>query len=55
MKKYLIEWGTDYCDDFPERNDEEIIEAETETEAIEKFESLKIPKAIIYKVKELNE
>lgn len=37
MKKFLIEWETDYCDDFPERSGECVIEAETEDEAAQKF------------------
>lgn len=47
MKKYTIEWETDFCDNFPETNGSCTVEAETEKEAIEKFKALKKPKAII--------
>ena len=47
MKKFLIEWETDYCDSFPEQWGQEIIEAENEDEAIQKFNDLKIRKACI--------
>ena len=52
MKKWLIEWETDYCDDFPEKSGDCVIDAETEKEAAERFNSLKIPKAIITNIKE---
>lgn len=52
MKKYIITWETDYCDNFPERSGETPIEAESEKEAIEKFKELKIPKANILDVSE---
>ena len=42
MKKFLIEWETDFCDNFPERMGEHVIEAENENEAIRKFNALKI-------------
>lgn len=47
MKKFLIEWETDYCDSFPEQSGQEIIEAETEDEALKKFYALKIRKACV--------
>lgn len=50
MKKYLIYWGTDYCEDYPERTGVDEIEAETEEEAEKKFYDLKIPKAIAYRI-----
>lgn len=37
MKKYLIEWETCYCEDFPEKMGEYIVEAENEKEAIKDF------------------
>lgn len=52
MKKYIIFWGTDYCDIFTERSGETCIEAESEEEAIKKFYDLKIPKANIFEVVE---
>ena len=52
MKKYLIEWETDFCDNFPERSGECVVEAETEKEAAEKFYDLKIPKSIIMNIQE---
>lgn len=52
MKKYIIFWGTDYCDDFPERTGEIVIEANSKEEAEEKFYELKKPKAIIYNITE---
>lgn len=55
MRKYLIYWGTDYCDNFTERTGIEEIEAETEEEAEKKFSDLKIPKAIIYRIEKETE
>lgn len=52
MKKYLIEWETDYCDNFPERSGETIIEAETENEAAQKFYKTSISKAVIIGIHE---
>ena len=34
MKRFYIEWETDFCDSFPERRGSVEIEAENETEAI---------------------
>lgn len=53
MKKYLIYWGTDYCEDYPERTGIDEIEAETEEEAEKKFYDRKIPKAIAYRIIEI--
>lgn len=53
MKKFLIEWETDFCDNFPEKTGDRIIEAETEDEAIRKFNALKIQKACISRVEEV--
>ena len=47
MKKYTIEYETDFCDNFPEISGSCTVEAETEKEAIEKFRALKKPKTII--------
>lgn len=53
MKKFLIEWETDFCDNFPERMGDHIIEAETEEEAVKKFNALKIQKACVSRVEEV--
>lgn len=53
MKTFSIEWGTDFCEDFPDRFDFTEIEAETEEEAVQKFRDLKIYKSIIYRVQEV--
>lgn len=37
MKTYLIEWETCFCEDFPERQGEMIVEAETEEDAAKQF------------------
>lgn len=52
MKLFEIEWETDFCEDYPERRGETLIEAETEEEAIKKFKALKIQKAIIFNIYE---
>lgn len=54
MKKFLIEWETDYCDDFPERRGEYIIEAENEQEAANKFYLMSFSKAVIINITERN-
>ena len=54
MKKYLIEWETDYCDNFPERSGETIIEAANEDEAAQRFYETKLIKACILRVSEVN-
>ena len=54
MKKFLIEWETDYCDDFPERRGEYIIEAENEEEAAKKFNLMSFKKAVIINITERN-
>ena len=50
MKKYIIFWETDYCDDFPEKSGDCVIEAMSEDEAIKKFNEIKIPKASIIEI-----
>lgn len=52
MKKYLIEWETDFCEDFPERQGESIIEAENEEEAAKKFN---VFHAVIFNIREVKE
>ena len=52
MKRFLIEWETDFCEDFPEMSGEVLIEAETEEEAVKKFYALKIPASVIINVEE---
>lgn len=47
MKKYLIDWETDYCDNFPEKSGTNAIMADTKEEAIKKFNDLRIPKAVV--------
>lgn len=53
--KYIIYWGTDFCDDFTERTGIEEIEAGSEDEAIKKFNALKIQKANIYRIEKETE
>lgn len=53
MKKWLIEWETDYCDCFPERSGECVIEAETEQEAIQKFRKGSVTKSFITDITEV--
>ena len=53
MKKYIIFWETDFCDNFPERMGDVEIEADSEDEAIKKFNELKIQKAIIHRIDEV--
>lgn len=55
MKKYIIFWETDFCDNFPERMGDVEIEAESEDEAIKKFNALKIQKGNIYRIDEVTE
>ena len=55
MKKWLIEWETDYCENFPERSGECVIEAETEDEATEKFYKNSVSKQIIIGIHEIEE
>lgn len=54
MKEFLIEWETDYCEDFPERSGEYIIQAENEQDARTKFNSMSCSKAIIINITERN-
>lgn len=37
MKKFLIEWETCYCEDYPEKQGSYITEAENEHEAAKTF------------------
>lgn len=55
MKKWLIEWETDYCDKFPELSGETVIEAENEVEAVQKFTANSLSKQIIIGVHEIEE
>lgn len=52
MKKYLIEWETDYCDNFPEKSGECVIEAEFEEDAAKEFYKNSVSKAIIINIQE---
>lgn len=52
MKNYLVEWETDYSDDFPERSGECIIQAKNKQEVIKKFRSMANSKAIIINITE---
>ena len=52
MKRFLIEWETDYCDNFPERSGECVIEADSEKEAAQEFYKNKIGKAFIVNITE---
>ena len=54
MKEYLIEWETDFCEDFPEKTGVCAIKANSEEEAAEAFRALKITKAIIMNITERN-
>lgn len=37
MKKWLIEWETCFCEDFPERQGEYTVQAENKQEAVKSF------------------
>lgn len=52
MKKYLIEWETCYCEDYPEQMGEYIVEAENEQEARKKFN---VFHAVITRISEVKE
>ena len=52
MKKWLIEWETCYCEDFPERQGSYIVEAENEQEAAKTFN---IFHAVIIGISEVKE
>ena len=52
MKKYCIEWETDFCEDYPEEHGESVIEAENEKEASQKFKRYKTVILNISEVKE---
>lgn len=53
MKRFYIEWETDFCDSFSERRGSVEIEAENETEAIRKFNALNIQKGCISYIGEM--
>lgn len=53
VKKWLIEWETDYCDNFPERRGASVIEAETEEEAAQIFNKNALSKQNIIDISEL--
>lgn len=53
MKQFLIEWETDYCENYPERTGEYIIEAENEEEAAKKFNLISFSKAVIINISEV--
>lgn len=55
MKRFYIEWETDFCDNFSEISDSVVIEAENETEAIRKFRDMKIQKGCISRVIDITE
>ena len=52
MKKYTIEWETDFCEDFPEKNGFCTVEANSEDEAAQKFYAKGIIKAVIIGITE---
>lgn len=52
MKEFVIEWETDYCDNFPERRGQYVTEAENEEEAAQKFNKISFSKAAIIDIYE---
>lgn len=54
MKEYVVEYTTDFCDDFPERIGHYFIKANSVDEAEKKFSELKIFKSVISNVYERN-
>ena len=50
MKKYLIEWETCYCEEYPEKQGEYIVEAENKNEAAKKFN---VYHAVITRIREV--
>lgn len=52
MKKWLIEWETCFCEDFPERQGSYTVEAETEDEAAKSFD---VFHAVISRISEVKE
>ena len=52
MKNYLVEWETDYFDDFPERRGECTIQAKNEEQAKTIFYAHSSSKAIIINITE---
>lgn len=55
MKKFYIEWETDYCDEHPEDYGDCEIIADTEDEAVRKFYKTHHKKAIIISITESEE
>jgi hypothetical protein len=53
MKKYLIEWETDYCEDFPEKSGECVIEAESEEDAAQRFYKNTKSKATVINIQKI--
>ena len=53
LKKFLIEWETDFCDDFPERMGVCEVEAETKKDAIQNFYTNHRRKHIITNIEEI--
>lgn len=51
MKKYLIEWETCYCEDYPEKRGAYIVEAENEEEA---EKSLTVYHAVVTRICEVD-
>lgn len=54
MKEYIVEYTTDFCDDFPEIIGQCFIKANSVDEAEKKFNDLKKFKTIISNVYERN-
>lgn len=52
MKKYLVDWETCYCEDYPERMGSYVVEAENEEEAAK---TLNVYHAVVIGVSEVNE
>ena len=52
MKKYLVEWETCYCEDYPERQGSYVVEAENEEEAAK---TLTVYHAVVTNVSEVKE
>ena len=53
MKKYLIEWQTDYSDCFAERMGADVVEAENKEKAVEKFYKNNHRKEIVTNIEEM--
>lgn len=55
MKKYLVEYHTDYCDDCPEIGGSCIVEANTEEEAVKNFYKQRKTRAAVIGVQEVGD